>query len=154
MELADAQTNLLKEVWTLLGRPIKKNKPAWTSSMEARDVLKDQQLPFSSLVKIGTVLHINIQKESAEIFQISPKTLQRRKKEHRLNYKESETVFRTAEILVKATDVFDGEETAIEWLKEENRALGGKIPLSLLGDDIGRKLVEDVLARIKHGIYS
>lgn len=154
MEHVVTQRNLLEDVWTLLGRPFKQKEPAWTSHMDARDILIAQQLPFTALTKLSVVLHINILEESADIFRISPKTLQRRKSKHRLNFIESVTVFQIAEVVAKATDVFNDREIAIQWLNEENRALGDRIPLSLLSDAIGRKLVEDVLGRIKHGIYS
>jgi putative toxin-antitoxin system antitoxin component (TIGR02293 family) len=43
---------------------------------------------------------------------------------------------------------------AVAWLREPNGALGGRAPLGLLRSDEGAVLVEQILGRIDHGIYT
>ncbi len=39
-------------------------------------------------------------------------------------------------------------ESALDWLKSPNRALGGAVPLELLDTDAGTVMVDDVLTRL------
>jgi uncharacterized protein (DUF2384 family) len=57
-----------------------------------------------------------------------------------------------ARIQAVAEAVLDSRDDACAWLRERNGALGGKVPLGLLGTDEGDRLVEAVLGRIAHGI--
>ena len=45
-------------------------------------------------------------------------------------------------------------EKAVEWLRTQNRALGGKLPMDRLDTDLGAREVEDILGRIAYGVYS
>ncbi|WP_220476902.1 antitoxin Xre/MbcA/ParS toxin-binding domain-containing protein [Massilia cavernae] len=46
------------------------------------------------------------------------------------------------------------EEAAKTWLRQNNRSLGGEVPLSLLDTEVGYELVLDTLGRIEHGVVS
>jgi putative toxin-antitoxin system antitoxin component (TIGR02293 family) len=49
----------------------------------------------------------------------------------------------------------DGDPAkASTWLRTEKRALRGETPLGLLATDIGARMVERILGRIEHGVYS
>jgi putative toxin-antitoxin system antitoxin component (TIGR02293 family) len=50
--------------------------------------------------------------------------------------------------------LFESPEVAARWLRRPNRALGGERPLDLLTSDAGARVVEQVLGRIEHGVYS
>jgi uncharacterized protein (DUF2384 family) len=56
-------------------------------------------------------------------------------------------------VVAKGEEVF-GEDPLRVWLKETNKALGGKTPLSLLASDFGIDMVLDELHKIEHGIIS
>ena len=43
------------------------------------------------------------------------------------------------------------DETATQWLKRPNRALGGKIPLDSVDTELGARTVENILGRIAYG---
>mgnify|MGYP001063279924 CR=1 FL=1 len=45
-----------------------------------------------------------------------------------------------------------GREKAARWLTSENRALGGRTPISELDTDLGAEEVEAALQRLSHGI--
>lgn len=57
-------------------------------------------------------------------------------------------------IVMRAAEILGSQEEASHWLDNPNGALGGRTPLELLGTDLGRRQVEDVLGRIEHGVYS
>ena len=83
------------------------------------------------------------------------RTLQRKRtRGTSLSADESDRLVRLARILVRAEEALGDEEKARCWLTEENRALGGDRPLSLLDSDAGTLAVERVLGRIEHGVYS
>ena len=60
---------------------------------------------------------------------------------------------RLARVVERAEEVFEDLDTALEWLKAPNAALGGATPLSLLDTDIGAESVLDTLGRIEHGVF-
>ncbi len=90
-------------------------------------------------------------KELAAILDLSPRSLQRRRREGRLAHFESDRLYRLARIIVLAKQYIGNSETATRWLKRPNRALGGKIPLELMDTELGARTVENVLGRIAYG---
>jgi putative toxin-antitoxin system antitoxin component (TIGR02293 family) len=92
--------------------------------------------------------------EIAEPLMIQPRTLSRRKKEGRLTPEESDRLFRLVRIFAHAESVFGAADRARRWLRETNRALGGRVPLELIETDIGTTMVDDVLGRIEHGVFA
>lgn len=103
--------------------------------------------------------------ELASIADISPKTLQRYFKPPRAKKSPSKTaraavspsdrVFRAAEVMALAKEVFGGDEDAArEWLRVEQFGLGGKVPLDMLRTNLGAHLVEEELKRIQHGFLA
>lgn len=143
----------LRETWELLGMKLPKASFAWNDMFSAREYLREHGMPYVIILKFGARFHTNIAQEAPRIFGISQKTLQRRKEKGHLEFGESVTIFMAAELFQKAISVFGGEDEAVKWFKEPNRALKDNRPIDLLKDDIGRKLVEDILGRIEHGIY-
>lgn len=91
-------------------------------------------------------------KELAEVVQIAPRTLSRRKKEDTLPPDESERVYRINRLIEIAADVLGGQAEARDWMKEPNFALGDESPLSLAKTEPGAQLVERVLHQIQHGM--
>jgi putative toxin-antitoxin system antitoxin component (TIGR02293 family) len=86
---------------------------------------------------------------------IARRTAARRKRQGgKLKPIESELLLRLARVLAAAADVLGSEEKARGWLVTENRALGGRQPITLLDTGIGFQDVLDVLGRIEYGVYS
>jgi putative toxin-antitoxin system antitoxin component (TIGR02293 family) len=90
----------------------------------------------------------------AESLSIAPRTLVRRKKEGRLQFAESERVFRFATLFEKAIAALGDAETARVWFTAPLKALCGKTPLEYAGTEIGAREVEDVLGRMEHGVFA
>ena len=110
-------------------------------------------LPHSSLEAVMHLLNLPAEMLSISL-ALSRRTLSRRKKQARLSAGESDRLIRLARVAASAVDVFGSPERASKWLQRPNRALGGVTPLSLMDTDPGARLVEQILGRIEHGVFS
>ena len=90
-------------------------------------------------------------KELAASLDLSPRSLQRRRREGRLARHESDRLYRLARLLALAKHYLGDGETAARWLRRPNRALGGSTPLQLMDTELGARAVENVLGRIAYG---
>lgn len=87
---------------------------------------------------------------------MSTRTLQRRRKGRgaALTAEQSSRLWKLAEILARAEEVFGGEEATNEWLAKPAMALEQQRPIALLATSAGIELIEDLLARIEGGVYT
>jgi len=86
------------------------------------------------------------------IIRVSQRTIKRRLRDGRFHPDESERLMRVAKLTERAREVFGDLESAREWLKSPQFALGGEIPLEYADTEPGAQVVEDVLGRLEHGI--
>jgi putative toxin-antitoxin system antitoxin component (TIGR02293 family) len=85
----------------------------------------------------------------------SRRTLARKKKSGmKLSANESDRLARVVRLVARAEEALADREKAHRWLRKANRSLGGRRPLDLLSSDAGTHMVERVLGRIEHGVYS
>lgn len=89
--------------------------------------------------------------ELATALDLSPRSLQRRRRTGRLARYESDRLYRLARIVALADEFMGDHERAIRWLKRPNRALGGIAPVEALDTELGARQVENVLGRIAYG---
>jgi putative toxin-antitoxin system antitoxin component (TIGR02293 family) len=93
-------------------------------------------------------------RELQEITFIDRSTFARRIRQRaRLKVDESDRIARVARVAALAMDAL-GRDEGLLWLREPNAALGGRIPLGMLGTDAGARQVEQVIGRIEHGVFS
>lgn len=95
--------------------------------------------------------------EPAEAYDLvgSRRTLMRKKKARaKLSTNESDRLARVVRIIARAEEALRDREKARRWLRKPNRALSGRRPIDLLDSDAGTRIVERVLGRIEHGVYS
>lgn len=86
---------------------------------------------------------------------LSPRTLERRRKEGRLSAMESDRLLTTARIGAMALRLFEGDrEAATRWLAAPHHALGGATPMERSRTEFGAREVEDLIGRIEHGVIS
>ncbi|MDX2150230.1 MAG: antitoxin Xre/MbcA/ParS toxin-binding domain-containing protein [Bryobacteraceae bacterium] len=90
-------------------------------------------------------------KELATSLDLSPRSLQRRRREGRLARYESDRLYRLARIVALAKHYLGDDEMATRWLRRPNRALGGSTPLEFIDTELGARAVENVLGRIAYG---
>jgi len=93
--------------------------------------------------------------EVADLVQINPRTLSRRKREGRLHADESDRVLRLSRVYGRALGLFGGDlGKARHWLSTPKVALGGESPLEYSRVDVGAQEVVDLIGRIEHGVPS
>jgi len=110
-------------------------------------------LRFTELKTLQDTLHLPFEKLAAKLC-ISRSTLQRRKAAGRLSPDESDKVIRYSRLVRQAADFFGDIEKARAWLKHPQYGLGGAIPLDYARTETGAREVEDLLGRMKYGVYS
>jgi putative toxin-antitoxin system antitoxin component (TIGR02293 family) len=89
--------------------------------------------------------------ELADALDLSPRSLQRRRRSGRLARFESDRLYRLARIVALAQQSLGDRMSAARWLKRSNRALGGAAPISTMDTELGARQVENVLGRIAYG---
>lgn len=90
-------------------------------------------------------------KELADALDLSPRSLQRRRRSGRLARFESDRLYRLARIVAIANEYLGDNKRAVQWLKRPNRALGGISPVAAIDTEFGARQVENVLGRIAYG---
>jgi len=110
-------------------------------------------LRFSELETLQNSLHMPFEQLAAKL-AISRSTLQRRKAAGRLSPDESDKVIRYSRLVRQAADLFGDIEKARAWLKHPQYGLGGAVPLDYARTEEGAREVENLLGRMKYGVYS
>ena len=110
-------------------------------------------LRFTELETLQHSLDMPFEQLAAKL-SISRSTLQRRKHAGRLSPEESNKVVRFSRLLRQAADLFGNVEKARAWLKHPQYGLGGAVPLDYAETEVGAREVEDLLGRMKYGVYS
>jgi len=108
-------------------------------------------LPFSSseyLAKTGVLA-------TDELERLIPRrTLQDRRRRGNFSIEQGELLVRVARIHALAERILGSAEKARAWLRTPVPALDDQLPLSLLDTEEGGRVVEAVLGRIEHGVFS
>src|ERR1700732_477770 len=76
-------------------------------------------------------------KELAGALDLSPRSLQRRRRSGRLARFESDRLYRLARIVALAQQSLGDRQSAARWLKRSNRSLGGASPISAIATEAG-----------------
>jgi putative toxin-antitoxin system antitoxin component (TIGR02293 family) len=93
-------------------------------------------------------------RELAKVAQMSTRTLNRRKKDGRLEPDESDRLVRLARIFAMALELFEGDVAAArDWLGRKQIGLGGAAPFDLMGSEVGAREVEALIGRLEHGVF-
>jgi putative toxin-antitoxin system antitoxin component (TIGR02293 family) len=114
----------------------------------------EEGLSFGELEHLRRNMNLS-REEVAELVQIRPRTLDRRKREGRLHPEESDRLLRASRVFGKAIALFEGDAASARgWLSSAQRALGGAVPLEMAKTEIGAREVEDLIGRLEHGVFS
>jgi putative toxin-antitoxin system antitoxin component (TIGR02293 family) len=86
---------------------------------------------------------------------MSLRTYQRKKDAptKRLSLEQSARIWKFAEILAKATEVFGSQEEAERWLERPAIGLNRQRPIDLLATPAGMEMVERFLGQLEYGVY-
>lgn len=112
-----------------------------------------QGLRFRELEALQNNIEMPLEQLAGKL-AISRSTLQRRKVTGRLSPDESDKVLRFSRLLGQAAELFGDIGRARAWLKHPQHGLGGAVPLDYAETEIGAREVENLLGRMKHGVYS
>lgn len=94
-------------------------------------------------------------KQLSTLLAISPATLARRANTGRFTPAESDRLFRCAEILKAAIDLFEGDQNrACRWMINPSIGLNGKAPIQMLRSATEASAVEDLIGRMEHGVIA
>jgi putative toxin-antitoxin system antitoxin component (TIGR02293 family) len=88
-------------------------------------------------------------KELASALDLSPRSLQRRRRSGRLARHESDRLYRLARIVAIANEYLGDHGRAMRWLKRPNRTLGGGAPVAAIDTELGAREVENILGRLR-----
>lgn len=95
------------------------------------------------------------QSEFHSITLIPISTIKRRlKNNERFSTQESDVMYRLAMLIKLATDLFDNEQRALEWIREKVYGLNGKRPIDMISTTADFEIVTDLIGRIEHGVFS
>ena len=110
-------------------------------------------LRFTELETLQNSIDLPFEQLAAKL-SISRSTLQRRKVAGRLSPDESDKVIRYSRLVQQAADFFGEIGKARAWLKHPQYGLGGAVPLDYARTEAGAREVENLLGRMKYGVYS
>ena len=110
-------------------------------------------LPFAELETLRRRLELSLQ-EIAGVAGIPGRTLARRRRAGRLDSLESERVLRIERLLALATELLRDGDRARDWLKSPQAALAGQSPLAYADTEVGAREVEQLIGRLRHGVFS
>ena len=110
-------------------------------------------LPFAELEALREPLGLSLQ-ELARLAGIPARTLVRRRQSGRLDPIESERVLRIERLLALATEMLRDGNRARDWLKSPKAALAGQSPLACADTEVGAREVEQLIGRLRHGVFS
>jgi putative toxin-antitoxin system antitoxin component (TIGR02293 family) len=130
-------------------------KPA--GPFEAHELLL-RGIPSKAMLHlIHTSTHMKNSKSMNTAFGFSVRTMQRIKAKPEtalLNHEQSSRVWKFAEVLAQATEVFGSRSEAEKWLEQPAMAFEGRKPIDLLATSVGVELIEDHLTRLEYGVYT
>lgn len=149
----------------ILGGPAVVGKRLLTR-MEAHDYVS-RGLPAEVLVRlVGGTPALAVKANLDNALGISERTLQRRAsrkgavtgqaatKTAHLSSDQSNRLWKFAEIMGRAVEIFGSKAAAEAWLLRPAIALDQRRPIELLSSPIGVAAVEDLLTRLDYGVYT
>jgi putative toxin-antitoxin system antitoxin component (TIGR02293 family) len=126
----------------ILGRPL-------SSDRDLREAIREG-FPPAVVEELMRTSGLTL-KELASALDLSPRSLQRRRRSGRLARYESDRLYRLARIVALANEYLGDHQRAMRWLKHPNRALGGIAPVAAIDTELGARQVENILGRIAYG---
>jgi putative toxin-antitoxin system antitoxin component (TIGR02293 family) len=122
---------------------------AFSSDRDMREAIRDG-FPPAVVKELMRTSGFTL-KELASALDLSPRSLQRRRRSGRLARYESDRLYRLARIVAIANEYLGDHERAMRWLKHPNRALGGLAPIAAIDTELGARQVESILGRVAYG---
>ena len=108
---------------------------------------------FKLKVLSGLSRYLDLSPEQVlDYLKLSKRTFGRRKQARKFTAQESDCIWRFADVTAKAIHHFGDRPNAAAWLKAPAIAFDGESPLEHASTSFGAREVEQLLARLEHGI--
>ena len=137
-------------VLSILG---KRRTPYKSINLVDLDELSKKGISKSALLHLAKYLNLS-EAQIAELLPVSLRTVQRYPGKMRFDRVVSEHILQIAVVTARGVEVFEDKSKFLSWLRYPNRALGNRIPTSLLGSRFGIEMVLNELGRIEYGVIS
>jgi putative toxin-antitoxin system antitoxin component (TIGR02293 family) len=138
------------------------------TKLDAHALLTERRLPGESLANLLDSRVLLPQDDLLRATGVSLRTIQRRTAGPKrasakgsaasspasLNPEQSGRVWKLAEVIARAMEVFGTREAAEKWLGEPARGLERRRPIDLLQSPVGTEMVEELLGRMEYGVYT
>ena len=137
--------------------PVRYEKPEALKPLLVREgavAMVRSGLPFSTLDEVAAAAGVG-RLALARVIGLSSTTLARRRKAERLTEEESDRLVRVARLVALVHDMMLGDGNAARrWLGDPHELLEGESPLERASTEVGSREVEQLIGRIRHGIFS
>jgi len=130
-------------------------KKSITSKLDAHEVIL-KGIPGGALVHMLSHVKAMSPADVTRAVGVSLRTVQRRSgsPQKPLSQEQSGRAWKFAEVLSVATEVFGSQAEAEKWLIAPAMALDRRRPIDLLSSPAVVELVEQLLGRLEHGVYT
>lgn len=92
-------------------------------------------------------------KELSSILPISQRQLIRYVDSHKLNKEITSHLIQLIELFQKGFKLF-GQDKFKLWIRTPNKVIDNNTPIEVMDTSIGIEMIEDIIGRIEHGVYS
>ena len=111
-------------------------------------------VPFAMLDEVAAAAGVG-RLALAEVIGLSRTTLSRRRESRVLKSTESDRLVRVARLVAMAHDLMLGDGAdARRWLQEPHELIEGESPLERASTEVGAREVEELIGRLRHGVFS
>ena len=111
-----------------------------------------QGLRFAELDALRGRLGLSVRAMSS-LINIPERTLARRRQSGRLSSVESERVLRLERLFALVAGMLRDDDAVQRWLNAPKKALAGNTPLQYAETEVGAREVENLIGRLRHGVF-
>lgn len=124
--------------------------------IDAAALTDDLERGFAFMALEHLLRHTGLsQSRIGDLANIPTTTMARRRRAGRFSPEESDRLLRIARVVADAIRLFEGDEIAARrWLDLQGAALAGRAPIDCVATEHGARLVEDLIGRLEHGVFT
>lgn len=110
-------------------------------------------LPYNKYVEVQRRTTLPSE-QLARAIGVAPRTLTRRRESGRFTPAESERLLRVARTFERVAEFMAGDAAAARWFTSPKAALGGELPIDVVGTEAGARAIDNMIGRAEDGIVS